>query len=112
MRQAPLCLARFHTGACVRLLCAHPVPAARLALWCGAGELRRSGLTIVCVIHQPRYTVFTEFTHVLLLGAGGKQVRTMCCAPRRHLGHSPELACSLAWCLPLHVAPSRLLACS
>ena len=26
VRQAPLCLARFHTGACVRLLCAHPVP--------------------------------------------------------------------------------------
>ena len=82
MRQAPLCLARLHTGACVRLLCALILfpchRAARLALWCGAGELRRSGLTIVCVIHQPRYTVFSEFTHVLLLGAGGKQVRRMC----------------------------------
>eukprot|EP00929_Paragymnodinium_shiwhaense_P013490 TRINITY_DN121336_c0_g1_i1.p1 TRINITY_DN121336_c0_g1~~TRINITY_DN121336_c0_g1_i1.p1 ORF type:complete len:847 (+),score=149.58 TRINITY_DN121336_c0_g1_i1:51-2591(+) len=36
--------------------------------------LRSSGLTIVCVIHQPRYSVFTEFSHLLLLGAGGGQV--------------------------------------
>lgn len=38
------------------------------------GLLRRSGLTIVCVIHQPRWLVFQEFTHVLLLGEGGKTV--------------------------------------
>jgi len=32
------------------------------------------GINIVCVIHQPRYSVFTTFTHVLLLAPGGKQV--------------------------------------
>jgi len=37
-------------------------------------RLRQSGLTIVCVIHQPRYAVFQEFSHLLLLGAGGGQV--------------------------------------
>merc|ERR1712232_612082 len=37
-------------------------------------RLRESGLTIVCVIHQPRYAVFKEFTHLLLLGEGGQQV--------------------------------------
>jgi len=36
------------------------------------GNLRKSGLTIVCVIHQPRKSVFDEFTHLLLLGAGGR----------------------------------------
>ena len=36
--------------------------------------LRKSGLTIICVIHQPRWLVFSEFTHVLLLGEGGKTV--------------------------------------
>lgn len=36
-------------------------------------KLRESGLTIVCVIHQPRYTVFRTFTHLLLLGNGGQQ---------------------------------------
>jgi ABC-type multidrug transport system ATPase subunit len=35
-------------------------------------KLRKSGLTIVCVIHQPRWGVYKEFTHLLLLGAGGK----------------------------------------
>merc|ERR1712151_1049885 len=38
------------------------------------GKLRLSGITIVCVIHQPRWAVFNEFTHLLLLGAGGKMV--------------------------------------
>lgn len=37
-------------------------------------ELQRAGLTIVCVIHQPRVSVFKAFSHVLLLGKGGKQV--------------------------------------
>ena len=37
--------------------------------------LCNSGLTIICVIHQPRYSVFAAFSHVLLLGAGGRQVR-------------------------------------
>eukprot|EP00316_Scyphosphaera_apsteinii_P011501 CAMPEP_0119305436 /NCGR_PEP_ID=MMETSP1333-20130426/6447_1 /TAXON_ID=418940 /ORGANISM="Scyphosphaera apsteinii, Strain RCC1455" /LENGTH=691 /DNA_ID=CAMNT_0007308527 /DNA_START=92 /DNA_END=2164 /DNA_ORIENTATION=- len=36
--------------------------------------LKDSGLTIICVIHQPRATVFKLFTHLLLLGEGGKQV--------------------------------------
>jgi len=36
--------------------------------------LRKSGLTIICVIHQPRWLVFQEFTHVLLLGEGGSTV--------------------------------------
>lgn len=38
------------------------------------GKLRKSGILIVCVIHQPRFTVFREFTHLLLLGAGGGQI--------------------------------------
>lgn len=37
-------------------------------------ELRRSGLTIICVIHQPRWAVYETFSHLLLLGAGGKMV--------------------------------------
>jgi len=36
--------------------------------------LRSAGLSIMCVIHQPRQLVFNEFTHVLLLGEGGKTV--------------------------------------
>ena len=38
------------------------------------GQLRQSGLTIICVIHQPRLAVYEEFTHLLLLGKGGQQV--------------------------------------
>jgi len=38
------------------------------------GLLRQSGLTIICVIHQPRWAVFEHFTHVLLLGEGGRTV--------------------------------------
>ena len=37
-------------------------------------KLRETGLTIICVIHQPRYAVFKSFSHVLLLGAGGQQI--------------------------------------
>ena len=37
-------------------------------------QLRTSGLSIICVIHQPRYSVFKTFTHLMLLGAGGRQV--------------------------------------
>ena len=37
-------------------------------------ELRAAGLTIICVIHQPRYAVFREFSHLLLLGKGGRQI--------------------------------------
>merc|ERR1712032_805955 len=36
--------------------------------------LKDAGLTIVCVIHQPRWAVFKQFTHLLLLGEGGQQV--------------------------------------
>ena len=28
------------------------------------------GMLVIAVIHQPRYTVFQQFTHVLLLSAG------------------------------------------
>jgi len=38
------------------------------------GQLRLSGLTIICVIHQPRFAVYDMFTHLLLLGKGGNQV--------------------------------------
>ena len=48
--------------------------AATLQLAQCLGQLRRSGLTIVCVIHQPRLAVYQEFTHLLLLGKGGQQV--------------------------------------
>lgn len=43
-------------------------------------QLRLSGLTIICVIHQPRLRVFMAFSHVLLLGAGGRQVYCGCTA--------------------------------
>jgi len=36
--------------------------------------LKDTGLTIICVIHQPRWLVFKEFTHLLLLGEGGQQI--------------------------------------
>ena len=48
--------------------------AATLELAQCLAELRNAGLTIICVIHQPRFTVFKEFTHLLLLGAGGNMV--------------------------------------
>lgn len=48
--------------------------AATLELAQCLAELRKSGLTIICVIHQPRFTVFKEFSHLLLLGAGGQMV--------------------------------------
>ena len=35
-------------------------------------RLRRLGITIVCVIHQPRYAAFSCFSHLLLLTKGGK----------------------------------------
>jgi len=38
------------------------------------GLLKTTGLTIMCVIHQPRWLVFKEFEHLLLLGEGGQQV--------------------------------------
>merc|ERR1712232_1165891 len=37
-------------------------------------NLRATGLTIVCVVHQPRFAVFQQFSHLLLLGAGGGQI--------------------------------------
>jgi len=46
------------------------------------GLMAKFGLTIVCVIHQPRWVVFDQFTHVLLLGEGGK---TVYCGRKQHL---------------------------
>jgi len=37
-------------------------------------KLQQAGLTICCVIHQPRMSVFKSFSHLLLLGKGGRQV--------------------------------------
>lgn len=37
-------------------------------------RLRKSGIMIVCVIHQPRLAVFSQFSHLLLLGNGGGEV--------------------------------------
>eukprot|EP00965_Chrysotila_dentata_P255817 6212349-Pleurochrysis_carterae.AAC.1 len=48
--------------------------AATIALARVLSLLRKSGITIICVIHQPRWAVFKEFTHLLLLGEGGRQV--------------------------------------
>lgn len=43
-------------------------------------RMARLGMNIVTVIHQPRYSIFTMFDDVLLLGAGG---RTMFQGPSR-----------------------------
>lgn len=48
--------------------------AATLQLANCLSNLRESGILMVCVIHQPRYAVFSKFSHLLLLGAGGGQV--------------------------------------
>jgi ABC-type multidrug transport system ATPase subunit len=37
-------------------------------------QLTRLGRTIVAVIHQPRYSIFTMFDQVILLGVGGQTV--------------------------------------
>jgi ABC-type multidrug transport system ATPase subunit len=37
-------------------------------------DLTELGLTVVTVIHQPRFSIFTRFDHVLLLGKGGRTV--------------------------------------
>lgn len=37
-------------------------------------RLGSAGITVVSVIHQPRYAVFSAFTQLLLLGQGGKTV--------------------------------------
>jgi len=37
-------------------------------------RLQQRGLSIICIIHQPRWAVFKEFSHLLLLGSGGHQV--------------------------------------
>jgi len=62
--------------------------------------LRKSGLTIICVIHQPRWLVFEQFTHVLLLGEGGKTV---------YWGRSEQLVpylSSLGFSQPKHENPA------
>ena len=37
-------------------------------------RLSKNGVTIITIIHQPRYSIFTMFDSVLLLGVGGKTV--------------------------------------
>jgi ABC-type multidrug transport system ATPase subunit len=37
-------------------------------------EMTKLGLTVVTVIHQPRYSIFSQFDQVLLLGVGGRTV--------------------------------------
>ena len=37
-------------------------------------NIAEAGLTVVTVIHQPRYEIFTMFHDVLLLGKGGRTV--------------------------------------
>ena len=46
--------------------------AATLELAICLKQLQRSGLTICCVIHQPRSSVFLSFSHLLLLGKGSR----------------------------------------
>jgi ABC-type multidrug transport system ATPase subunit len=56
--------------------------AATLELAQCLSKLQKAGLTICCVIHQPRMSVFKSFSHLLLLGYGGKQVY---CGRTEHL---------------------------
>eukprot|EP00398_MALV-I-01_sp_L67-1_P001039 gene1039-593_t len=37
-------------------------------------RLTSLGITVICVIHQPRYSIFRAFDNVLLLGKGGQTV--------------------------------------
>ena len=37
-------------------------------------RLTSLGITVICVIHQPRYSIFRSFDNVLLLGKGGQTV--------------------------------------
>jgi ABC-type multidrug transport system ATPase subunit len=37
-------------------------------------DLSRLGVTVIAVIHQPRYSLFRQFDEVLLLGVGGRTV--------------------------------------
>merc|ERR1719277_611333 len=48
--------------------------AAALQLARCISKLGSAGITVVCVIHQPRFAVFSAFTHLLLLGRGGRAV--------------------------------------
>jgi len=48
--------------------------AAALQLARCISKLGTAGITVVCVIHQPRFAVFSAFTHLLLLGKGGQAV--------------------------------------
>lgn len=34
-------------------------------------QLTKEGVTVVTVVHQPRYTIFSLFDHLILLGFGG-----------------------------------------
>ncbi|KAF4665918.1 hypothetical protein FOL46_003363 [Perkinsus olseni] len=48
--------------------------AASMAVTKCLARMRTLGITVVCVIHQPRYAIFRQFTHCLLLGKGGRTV--------------------------------------
>jgi ABC-type multidrug transport system ATPase subunit len=49
-------------------------------------SLSRLGMTVVTVIHQPRFSIFSMFDTVLLLGVGG---RTVFCGPAEYaIGYS------------------------
>ena len=37
-------------------------------------EIAKSGMTVITVIHQPRYEIFNMFDNLLLLGKGGKTI--------------------------------------
>ncbi|CAE7031065.1 abcG1 [Symbiodinium natans] len=63
-------------------------------------KLSEIGMTVVMVVHQPRYSLFTLFDEVLLLGLGGKTV---------YLGNSKGVLpyfTSLSYRMPEHENPA------
>jgi ABC-type multidrug transport system ATPase subunit len=48
--------------------------AAKEVIGCLRGIVRAEGITIVCVVHQPRHEVFSSFDSLLLLARGGRIV--------------------------------------
>jgi ABC-type Mn2+/Zn2+ transport system ATPase subunit len=77
--------------------------AAALLLTNALVRLRESGLTMLCVIHQPRLAVFEAFSHVLLLGRGGKQVIHTLPVHTPPLRSHPSSPCTPR--LPVHTPP-------
>jgi ABC-type multidrug transport system ATPase subunit len=63
-------------------------------------KVAEKGLTVVAVVHQPRYEIFRMFHDVLLLGKGGRTV---------YLGPSEEALPyfeSLGFTCPQHTNPA------